>query len=293
MRVSIAVVVVALAGCGKPTSSEHKAEPPAAVKRGFQIGVYTEKRDEPEAMISFKGKPIDTVKKTQPYVAIELDDSIRFSDRNNGLTATLDTTCGKVDVPLALQYESRAAEDKARADFKSDGNYVVLDAPTAPFARLLIDNVGGKATQVAVGDRVIDVPVNDTWVGYVRTGPCAQGRTVKIAGVEVGTLTAPTETAPMPGGGSVTRSTTQLIDVKGGNCYRWREHIYSDQAVNEGRKPDQTFKGARIYSVEQVMDFLTDPPQQIKTVVAGEPSINVANTQSRYELNRCAGTPKR
>jgi hypothetical protein len=116
---------------------------------------------------------------------------------------------------------------------------------------------------------------------------------VKIAGIEVGALAGPTSTRPMGGGGAVRMSTTHLIDVKGGNCYRWREHVYMDQAANVGRAADETFNGARVYPVKQVMDFLADPPKQIKTVVAGGGDINAANIESRFELNRCSGTPKR
>ena len=113
------VVLVVVGGCGKSKSSEREAEPPK-IEHRFQIGVYSEQREDADIPISFKGKVIGTAKTTAPYVAVELDDSVRFSDPNNGRTATLDTTCGKVDAPLSLQYENRAAEDKARADVKSD-----------------------------------------------------------------------------------------------------------------------------------------------------------------------------
>jgi hypothetical protein len=284
-------IALAAGGCGKSKTSQESAAP-VPIQRGFQIGVYTKAPGDAEIPIHLHGKLVGTITKTAAYVGVEIDDSVRFSDPNNGLTATLGTTCGKIEVPLSLQFENRAAEDKARATFQSDKNYVVLDAPTAPMAQLLIDNVGGKATQVSVGERVLDVPANDTWVGYVRMGPCAQARTVKIAGAEVGGLTLPTAVAPMNGGGAVRLATTHLVDVKGGHCYLRHEQVYATELVNVARDQDQTFKGARVYPVQQVTDFLVDAPQQLKVPVGKEEGSSPV-IESRYVLNRCGGTPKR
>jgi hypothetical protein len=223
----------------------------------------------------------------ETYLGVKLPRGIELASPKSGLTATIDTTCGRSEIPLGVEFSDPEAAARTNNGFKYDGNYLTVGMFEHAPARLYIDNVGGSATTVTIGDTKLEIPANEVWEGRVQPGTCAHGRKVKIGETEVGTLGPSTEKVVIVGGSGMARSVSRhIIDAKGGRCYRRQERVYSDRATRYEAEKPLVMKGARVYDVPGVIhDFLTKAPRSMKVLV--DPNQEMENLRSRYEVSRC------
>jgi hypothetical protein len=275
-------------GCSKKEEPASEGPPPPLYPTfTYQVGIYSPQgTDEPPFDLLLGGKTVGTNGTTTPYVKVDVDSTKPLWDPKLGLTAKLDTPCGRIEVPLTRRYEAPADQQKITGNGR-ENTFETLEAVGTAHAQIWVDNVGGKATTLEVGQQKIDLPADDAWVGFVRTGPCPNAGIVKLGGIQVGKL-GPAEDIVVYMDGQVrlpgTRAT--LIDARGGRCYRQREVVYADRPATMDRAPDRTFRGARVYAIAPVTDFLESAPHKLTISVVDDGS-DVGHARSRSELDRC------
>jgi hypothetical protein len=296
MRCSAVMVGLAVPACGKSKTSNDDREA-AAAKRvkdynaevlEFELSIHPGPFADSDVVINFEGKPVGKLKKGDAHASVKLPRGLELSSRKSGLTATMDTTCGRSEVPLGVEFRDPDSELKLRGDFKRDGNYLTVGTFDQVPANLYIDNTKGRATTVSVGDTKLEIAANTVWEGRVRPGTCAHGRKVKIGDAEVGTLGSPpaTDQTAINGVGLAKNASRHIIDIKGGRCYVRRERVYTDRATDYEAEKPVVMKGARVYDVPGMLhDFLTDAPRSMTVTV--DPNDEAPNMRSRFEVSRC------
>lgn len=162
----------------------------------------------------------------------------------------LPSTCGPMTMPLTVtRPANHEMEEEARQSPSGEGRISATAGAGPETTLLMVDNTGGPATTLTVGQTAIPLPANGTWTGTVTPGSCAEARSVKIGTEDLGNFAD-------PGAGRAV-----LIDAVGGHCYRAAKVLYTrDPAVPAGGDPGIELLGpARTQSAPSAHFFLTPP----------------------------------
>jgi hypothetical protein len=233
------------------------------------------------------GKPIgDLAEKGARSAPFTLPADTMGVDLAPRLKARLQTSCGKEDFAVRPYYATREQEAEYRDKYSTTKDWLTFIVEGIEEATLYVDNVEGRAREMRVGVTTIDVPADSPLQTRVRIGRCPEGKSVTVGGSSVGELSMARRNAKaIP---------AALVDALGGNCYRRALKIYKEKGTpgfGAAPPPPEKLSGARVYAIDHPTDFLQASPKEFEKVFG--PEEFALPMDSRVEINRCAGTPKR
>lgn len=301
LRLPRAKVALALTACVFGASCTKRAVVTRPPPYSFDLVVAGIELPDEGVEILYDDEVIGKVKPNAPSARVTLPDEVYLVDAKGRLRARVEGSCGRQEIPLRIPFSDRAEESQSLRVATARPAVFEVDNPAV--MRVYYDNDGGEQTTLTIGARILHVTAGMTGVTNIVLGSCATSRQVVVGGSRLGELAPQSGTDAIP--------PTSLIDMVGGHCYRRITHRYKDDGTQKPLEParptpppaptkgkvgvtkvepdagvaekspeDTTFKGARIYPVGNLQDFLTPSPPSI--AVRDNPKL-----LTRIELARC------
>lgn len=253
----------------------------------FDMTVVNFDIPEQGAEVVYEDSVLARIKPKAPTARITLPEDVYLVEAKGRLRIRVEGTCGKQDLPLRIPFADRQQEAKAT---RSQPQAAEFEVENATVAKVYFDNDGSPATALTIGAYNMDVPSGDRGVLTAILGTCATARQVFVAGAKVGDLPREPVSTQAP--------LAALVDLKGGRCYRKRQHTYDATGTETKRvepkaappvpaslrpapgkaaakldagappmptddKEGAILKGQRVYAVGVIQDFLMPSPEKL------------------------------
>jgi hypothetical protein len=245
------LAVLAVAACSKP-------EPPEPEQYRYRI--TTMNADQSDFLSDITGFDLNGAPlpmKAGDEVAVPK--GVRLTDPANRLEIRRMDSCGetRTEVRGMPAYDTGRDEDAARKEARRYDQAISWKVATTTVVAppngvaVYIDNLDGPATQVRIGQTVIDVPANRAVPAAAIVGACATGDQVSIGDRVVGKLA---DLGP---------GTHVLVDIAGGHCYVEADTAYGNDVATGRRELVGGGRTGHLVRVSQIDSFFDENPETV------------------------------
>ena len=202
------------------------------------------------------GNPIPSSQPFESTVRAHKADSPQ--DMLPHIEAGILSVCGWEPAKVHMHAPSESAIEQARKDHQSIPIFVYLDyeRPTWQQVVILVDNRGGAAGRLAVGDYEQALPADaGSKMNFPYWPHCPQATQLRLNGEIVGNLE---EDPNSPG-----TALPLLLDPSGARCYRYEWQSYSN-SPGFGGSGAKNYKAQRLQALSSSVDYFLHPLQSVE-----------------------------
>ena len=261
LRTTAVLIFLVFAGCSKPPEFTVKLDAPGA------SGDYTHYK------LAVDGAPVGPFTATRPY---EFHAPGHRADKPRDMLprveASVLSVCGWEPAKVEMSPPSEYGIEQARKEKRSVPvtMYLNFERPSFQQVTVVVDNRGGAAFRLAVGEYERTIPANDAGKEFFPYWPhCDQARQLRVNGETIGKIEddvhAPGTALPL------------LLDTSGSHCYRYESRTYSNFPSMGPGGGQQTYKPQRVRTLSSNIDYFLQPlPSMVfsSLPVEGKSSLN-------------------
>ncbi|HEY6250880.1 MAG TPA: hypothetical protein VI685_13045 [Candidatus Angelobacter sp.] len=242
-----AILTLAMFGCSKPPLDLHlKLDAPTS-----------------DAFSQYKlvldGVPGSPIPSSQPFEStVHAHNADSPQDMLPHIEASVLSVCGWQPAKVEMHPPSQAAIEQARKDHQSIPVFIYLDyeRPTWQQVMVLVDNRGGAAGRVAVGDYGQDLPADSSRkLSFPYWPHCDQAKHLLLNGEAIGNIE---EDINSPG-----TALPLLLDTSGERCYRYEWKTYG-RSPGFGGSGSKTYTAQRLRALSSGVDYFLHPLQSVE-----------------------------
>jgi len=264
-RLSAAILVaLSFAGCSKPPNFTLRLDAPGV------SGDFTHYK------LIVDGVPVGPFTATRPYEFNRPGHRAgKPRDMLPRVEASVLSVCGWEPAKVQMSAPSEGEIERAGKEKRSVPVTMYLDFQRPSFQQVtvVVDNRGGPAFKLAVGDYERTITANDAGKEFFPYAPqCDQAKQLRVNGETVGKI----EDDPHAPGSAL----PLLLDTSGSHCYRYEWRTYSSFPSMGPGSGQQTYKPQRLRTLSSNIDFFLQP---LPTVVYSTISV-----EGRTSLNDVA-----
>jgi len=232
------------AGCSKPPDFTVKLDAPGA------LGDFTHYK------LVVDGAPVGPFTATLPYqFSAPGHRADKPRDMLPRVEASVLSVCGWEPAKVQMSAPSEGEIERARKEKRSVPMTMYLDFQRPSFQQVtvVVDNRGGPAFRLAVGEYEQPVAANDAGKVFFPYSPqCDQGKQLRMNGETIGKIEDDVHT---PG-----TALPLLLDISGAHCYRYEWRTYSSySSMGPGSSGQRTYKAQRLRTLSSNIDFFLQP----------------------------------
>ena len=203
------------------------------------------------------GNPIPSA---QPFdTTIHAHKADNPQDMLPNIEASVLSVCGWQPAKVHMNPPSQYSIDQARKDHASIPVFVYLDyeRPTWQDVVVLVDNRGGSAGQLSVGEYVQEVPADSgRKLSFPYWPHCDEATHLRFDGETVGDIL---EDPNSPG-----TAMPLLFDTSGRRCYQHEWRTYSSSPGGFGGSGSRIYKAQRLRALSSGVDYFLHPLQSVE-----------------------------
>jgi len=173
--------------------------------------------------------------------------------------ASVLSVCGWQPAKVHMNPPSQDSIDQARKDHLSIPVFIYLDyeRPTWQQVVVMVDNRGGQAGKLAVGDYEQELPADSSRkLSFPYWPNCDQATQLRLNGETIGRVE---EDPNSPG-----TALPMLFDTSGDRCYRLEWRTYSTSPMPFGGSGSKTYKAQRLRALSSGVDYFLRPLQGVE-----------------------------
>lgn len=240
-------LVLACFGCSKPQVDFHlKLDAPTSDAFSHYKLVVDQ----------VSGNPIPS---SQPFETIvHAHNATAPQDMLPHIEASVLSVCGWQPVKVQMQAPSQSSIEQARKDHQSIPVFIYLDyeRPTWQQVVVLVDNRGGPAGKLAVGEFEQEVPADSgSKLMFPYWPNCEEAKHLRLNDEVIGNIE---EDNNSPG-----TAMPLLLDTSGTRCYRHEWQTYGS-SVGFGNNGSRTYKAQRLRALASSVDYFLHPLQSVE-----------------------------
>jgi hypothetical protein len=237
------LAALVFAGCSKPPEFTVKLDAPGA------LGDFTHYK------LVVDGAPVGPFTATLPYQFSAPGHSWkRPKDMLPHVEASVLSVCGWEPAKVQMSAPSEGELERAGKEKRSVPVTMYLDFERPSFQQVtvVVDNRGGPAFRLAVGEYERTIPANDAGKEFFPYWPrCDQAKQLRMNGETIGKIEddvhAPGTALPL------------LLDTSGSRCYRYESRTYSNFPSMGPGGGQRTYKPQRVRTLSSNIDFFLQP----------------------------------
>ena len=206
------------------------------------------------------GTPTNPITSMQPYEAtLHAHNADSPQDMLPHVEASVLSVCGWQPAKVHMNPPSQSSIEQARKDHQTIPVFIYLDyeRPTWQQVMVMVDNRGGKAGKVAVGEFEQDLPADSSRkLDFPYWPNCDQARHLILNGETIGNIE---EDNNSPG-----TALPMLLDTSGDRCYRLEWRTYSNSPGGFGGSGSKTYTAQRLRILSSGVDYFLHPLQSVE-----------------------------
>jgi hypothetical protein len=246
------LVSLAVAACSK---QEEAPEP-----EQYRYRITTMHADQSDFLTDITGFDLNgSPLPMKPGNEVLIPKGVRLTDSATRLEIRRTDSCGEIRIEVRGMpaYDTKRSEDVARNSarrYDEAINWKVATTTAVPVPNgiaVYVDNLDGPATQIRIGQTVIDVPANSAVPAAAFVGACETGDQVMIGDRVVGRLA------------DLEPGTNVLVDVAGGHCYVEADTAYGNDVATGRREVVGGTRGRHLVRVSQIDSFFNVNPETV------------------------------